>query len=174
MIESVPFWITVGIVVAALVGMAVSWRRRAAGQQDIELPDAPADRGAPVAQASGLYLATTFAGRPLDRVVARGLGYRAGATVTATTTGVAVELDGGTSFFIAAADVVGAGVATWTIDRTVERNGLTVVGWTARRNGAAIGVESSFRIDIDPRADLIAAVQRLAPHTNTEVDHADH
>ena len=82
------------------------------------------------AEADGLYLATTFAGRPLDRVSAHGLGFRARAHVTVTAAGVRIDRDGAAPIDLPAAGVTGAGTATWTIDRTVEPGGLTVLAWS--------------------------------------------
>ena len=177
MIEPVPVVITVAILVAAWGGMVVSWRARRRRQQGVTLGAEGNEVGTSIVSVDGLYLATTFADRPLERVVAGGLGFRARATLTVTDRGVLLDRDGAEPLFVPKDDLQGAGVATWTIDRAVERNGLTVLRW-AMHDGAAstqdastqdassgeaasIPVESSFRIDLEPRAALIAAVHNL-------------
>jgi hypothetical protein len=161
-ISPAPVIITLAILVAAWIGMYASWRRRKRRQGAITQGVAPTEFGTPALSVDGLYLATTFAGRPLDRVVAGDLGFRARATVTVTDLGVLLDRDGAQPIFVPKQEVAGAGVATWTIDRAVERNGLTVLGWAMHDGGAAsVPVESSFRIDIEPRAELIAAVSDL-------------
>jgi hypothetical protein len=157
------------LLAAALAGMAWAWRRRAAAQRGLALPPVPADLGTTRLTASGLHVATTFAGRPLDRVVAGGLGFRARAVLTVTDRGVLVDLAGGTRFLLSTP--TDAGTAIWALDRGVERDGLTVLAWTLPdADGAAVPVESAFRFDPDTQAALLAAIQpRLK-----EAPHADH
>lgn len=170
-IEPLPVIVTVAILLAVLVAMVVSWRRRSGRQRDSVVPDARDDGGLAGLATEGLYLATTFAGRPLDRVVAGGLGFRARATITVTAEGVRIERDGADPLFLAEQRLVGAGVATWTIDRAVEKNGLTVIAWRLdRADGGADEVESAFRIELEPRADLIAAVRSLVQATNARTE----
>jgi hypothetical protein len=160
-IPPVAVTITLIVLVAALAGMVVSWRLRGRRQRGLALPAAPETEGAVRAEADGLYLATTFAGRPLDRVSAHALGFRARAHVAVTDTGVRVDRDGATPLYLPAASVTGAGTGTWTIDRTVEPGGLTVLAWSLDTDDGPVPVESSFRIDPLPRAALVAAVEEL-------------
>ncbi len=174
MIPPVAVTITLLVLVAALAGMLVSWRLRGRRQRGLALPPAPAAEGAVRAEADGLYLATTFAGRPLDRVSVHGLGFRARAHVTVTDAGVRIDRDGAAPLDLPAASVTGAGTATWTIDRTVEPGGLTVLAWSLDAADGAVPVESSFRIDPLPRAALVAAVEGLVgARSASEVPHDD-
>jgi hypothetical protein len=173
-IPPVAVAITILVLLGALAGMAVSWRHRGRQQRGLALPPAPAGDGIVRAQADGLYLATTFAGRPLDRVTVHGLGFRARARITATDTGIRVERDGAAPLVLSAATLTGAGTATWTIDRAVERDGLTVLAWSLDSADGPVPVESTFRIDPLPRAALLAAVEELvAARPTPEVPHAD-
>lgn len=164
MVSPVAVAVVLAILVLALAGMVLSWRLRARRQRRYVLPAAPVDAGTVLAEADGLYLATTFAGRPLDRVVAAGLGFRARCRVAVTDRGLLVDRDGSTPLLLAA---TGAGTATWTIDRAVERDGLLVVGWhLPTADGGTQDVESSFRFDTAGQARLLAALLRPveAPH----------
>lgn len=166
MVSPVAVAVVLAILVAALAGMALSWRLRGRRQRGYVLPAAPAEPGTVLAEADGLYLATTFADRPLDRVVAAGLGFRARCRVAVTERGLLVDRDGVAPLLLAA---TGAGTATWTIDRAVEREGLLVVGWSLpTATGDAEDVESSFRFDATGQARLLAALPRPA-----EVPRAD-
>lgn len=164
MVDVVPVAITGAILVAALGGMTASWRLRHRRQSDLELPAAsgtvPGHGTAPV-EADGLYLATTFAGRPLDRVVAAGLGFRAQAHLVVDGAGLVFDRVGSTRIVLPATALDGAGIATWTIDRAVEPGGLTIVAWSLQRGGERVPVESAFRLEPEPRAHLIAAVRAL-------------
>ncbi len=174
MIPPIAVAITILVLVAALVGMAVSWRRRGHRQRTLALPAAPAVPGTDLLVVDGLYLATTFAGRPLERVSAHGLGFRARARIAVTDTGVRIERDGAAPLLLPVASVGGAGTATWTLDRAVEPDGLTVLAWSLEDEGGPVAVESSFRLDPLPRDRLLAAVGALlADRPTPEVPHAD-
>jgi hypothetical protein len=174
MIPPVAVAITVLVLVAALVGMGLSWRLRGRRQRGLALPAAPADPGADRVVVDGLYLATTFAGRPLERVSAHGLGFRARARIAVTDTGVRIDRDGTAPLILPAGSVSGAGTATWTLDRGVEPDGLTVLAWSLDDAGGSVPVESSFRIDPLPRDRLLAAVGTLlADRSTSEVPHDD-
>ena len=168
MVSPVAVVVVLVLLVAALAGMAWVWRRRAAAQRGLALPPLPADPGETLLTASGLHVATTFAGRPLERVVAGGLGFRARAVLTVTDRGVVVDRAGGSPFFLST--LSDAGTATWALDRGVERDGLTVLAWTLPdADGAPVPVESAFRFDPDTQAALLAAVQprlKEAPHAD--------
>lgn len=172
MISPVAVAITVLVLVAALIGMAVSWRLRGRRQRGLALPPAPAADGVLLTEADGLYLATTFAGRPLERVSAHGLGFRARAHLTVTDTGVRMDRDGAAPLALPVASLRGAGTATWTLDRAVEPGGLTVLAWELASADGPVPVESSFRLDPRPRDDFVAAVASLVP-TPEEVPDAD-
>ena len=164
--------ITAAVLVAALLGMALSWHRRGVRQRAFALPTLPERTGEPRVVADGLYLATTFAGRPLDRVVVGGLGFRAEARITVTDAGVLVTRAGEPDLYLGADRLLGAGSGTWTLDRAVEPGGLTVLGWRIGDGDAAAEVESSFRIGAAARPRLEAAVRDLVP-ARPEVPHGD-
>lgn len=153
------------VLVAAFLGMLLSWRRRARSQGDLRAPaasaGAPHDAAVVRADVLGGYVATTFADRPLDRVVAAGLGFRARANLMVTDTGIRFDRVGSAPLFVPRDHVRGAGAASWTIDRGVEPDGLTVLAWNLDSPDGPVPVESAFRIDPEPRAAFVAAVQTL-------------
>ncbi|MGT2426952.1 PH-like domain-containing protein [Amnibacterium kyonggiense] len=150
--------IVLALLVLALLAMAWGWRRRGRAQRDLVVAPVPADLGSTGLVVEGLLVATTFADRPLERVVTDGLGFRARATLTVTDRGVLVERAGGEPFLVPAAGR--AGTASWALDKGVERDGLTVLGWSlTRADGAAVPVESSFRLPPESQAALLAAVR---------------
>jgi hypothetical protein len=153
-----------------LLLMVLGWRARRRRQSAIGAPQhPPVDLGDALGVFSGLYVATTLAGQPLDRVAVRGLGFRAKTDLGVSTAGVVVPIAGQADTFIPAADIDSVGRATWTIDRVVEPDGLVLVAW--RLGGTA--VDSYFRVgDPDGLLAALAAIAPLRPDvpTSTERD----
>ena len=153
--------LVLGILVVLIGLMWLGWRnlkRRSAG---IPAPQPiPASDAAELLHTSGLHVATTHAGRPLDRVVVRGLGFRAATDIRVTPAGVELRLGGGAEAFVPAESLRTVDRASWTIDRAVERGGLVVLGWTR----GDTPVDTNLRVE-DPAA-LVAALSTLLelPH----------
>jgi len=153
----------IAIVISVAVGivfwlLARSWRARMRRQAELGMLAAPpAEIGAIALTEDLLYVATTRAGAPLERIVVAGLGFRARAVVTVAATGILLQLAGEAPAFIPKADVRGAGRATWTIDRAVNTDGLVFVRWIL--GGAEV---DSYLRSADPDA-LGAALTALAP-----------
>ncbi len=156
----VPSIIVGLVIVGSLIGMVLGWRARQRRQADIPQPQpVPVDVGTVRAAVSGLYVATTRRGEPLERIAVRGLGYRSRAVATASDAGVSLELTGTEPAFIPVADLQSASRATWTIDTAVEPGGLVLLGW--RLGG--LEVDSYLRVDGDPQAFLDAAEGLVSP-----------
>lgn len=158
--------VVAAIAVALVVfGMAASLRRRRRTQGGLEtafvpVPDA---LGEPLLVEPVLHVATTRAGDPYERIAAGGLGFRAHGTASVHPEGVVLSLDGlrslagSTGRFLPRSSLRGAGRATWTLDRVVERDGLVLVGWTLGGDD----VDTYLRAE-RPEA-LVAALLRLIP-----------
>jgi hypothetical protein len=146
----------IGVLVVLLGLMWLGWRnlrRRSAG---IPAPmGIPAEPGTELLHTTGLHVATTHAGRPLDRVAVRGLDFRANADVRVTASGVALRLAGGADVFVPAAAISRVDRASWTIDRAVERDGLVVLSWTL----GSTPLDTNLRVE-NPAA-LAAALSTL-------------
>jgi hypothetical protein len=140
----IPAVIVAVILIVALALMVLGWRARQ--RRQITLPEphrVPAALGAVLGEFETFYVATTMAGDPLNRVAVQGLGFRAKAFVVVTTDGVIVPIDGQPDIFIPVADIRDVSLATWTIDRVVERDGLILIAWTL----GDTGVDSYFRAE---------------------------
>ncbi|GAA1418495.1 hypothetical protein [Agrococcus citreus] len=129
-------------VLALLAVLGVVLRRRR--QRDIE-PPAPWTDAVPELVAEALYVATTRAGDPYDRVFAHGLGFRGRTQVAIDRDGVQLVADR-TELRIPAARIRSVERATWTIDRVVESGGIVVI---AHELGA--DVDTYLRIIGDDR-----------------------
>lgn len=114
-----------------LLGLRLGWQHRARRQSSLPaLPPAPADLGAiRLAPMTGLYVGTAYATSWQDRVVVGGLGRRAAATATLHAAGLLIERDGDEQVFIAADDIVDAGLAAGLAGKVVGAGGLLVVRW---------------------------------------------
>jgi hypothetical protein len=75
------------------------------------------------------YVATVFADRPLDRVVAHGLAYRGKATVLVAANGVSIYRTGERSFLIPSRELSSVTTGSAVIDRAVEKDGLISIRW---------------------------------------------
>lgn len=152
-----------GSLMLALMALALGaalwgWKRRQARYSGLatairrDVPKGPARL-----QISALYVATTEADNPLERVAAGVLGYRSRAKLEVHPEGLSVRIPGDAPFLIPKSPSLRAGLATWTIDRVVEPEGLVMIRWQL----GATEVDSYFRIvDGDPR-DFVAAVEEI-------------
>jgi hypothetical protein len=155
--------LVLGFLVVLLALGALGWYRRKRRQHGIAAPQRPpAELGAVLGEFPGFYVATTLAGDRLNRVAVHGLGFRARSTVVVAETGVVVPIAGQEDVFIPKSDITAVARATWTIDRVVENDGLTMIAWGL----AETAVESYFRAENTEA--FLAAVTTLVPPT-TEV-----
>jgi hypothetical protein len=147
--------VSVALIIALLVflfaAMALSWWARKKRQSGYaQLAEAPDDLGETLGAFDGLYLATTPAGEPLNRLVVQGLGFRARTTLQITEVGIVFIGDR----YLPRASVTGIGRASYTIDRGVEPNGLSVVSWMLGDEA----VDSYFRLD-DPEGFITTGAE---------------
>lgn len=118
-------------VAAVLLGLGVwAWVRRTRRDEGLPAPVGELPGDARVSGTyPGLYVATTRAGEPLERLAIRGLGFRSRVDIAVTDAGVVLDLAGQPRMLIRADRIVDAGQATVAIDRVVERDGLTRLSW---------------------------------------------
>jgi hypothetical protein len=152
--------LVMALFVAFVVLMIVGWNTRKRRQRGIAAPDTvPAEIGAVHGEFEGLYVSTTLDGQPLNRVVVRGLGYRARASITVAEAGVVLALRGGEPIFIRSSVIREVTRARYTIDRVVEEGGLVLLAW----NLGDTAVDSYLRLDESQK--LIDAIASLIPVT---------
>lgn len=128
---------------ALSLGLALwGWRRRVVkyrGEAAALVREVPTS--APMFSVNALYVATTEAGDPLQRVAAGPLSYRAKARLALHPEGLVVRIPGEDPVVFPSVGLE-AGRATWTIDRVVEADGLVMVRWLL----SGRDVDSYFRV----------------------------
>lgn len=157
----------IALVLIGLMGFGWWRRRRRDGGLTAPSGEAPADARV-LARFAGLYVATTAHGDPLERLAVRGLGFRSRAELTVTEAGVVLALTGQEPLFLPRSRLIDAAQATVAIDRVVERDGLTRIGW--RLDDGTI-VDSYFRPqEASARAVATAVTPILPESTATGTD----
>ena len=145
--------LVITLIVLALGAMALGWWGRKKRQQGYaHLVEAPAELGETFGSFEGLYLATTPADAPLERLVVNGLGFRERTTLQFTEAGIVFMDD----TYLPTNSITGIGRASWTIDRGVEPNGLSVVNWILGDDH----VDSYFRLD-DPEGFIAVGTEYM-------------
>ena len=156
-----PTLLTLAVVALVFVALARGWRARTRAQAELGAPAAPpAELGAVAHREDLLYVATTKAEQPLERITVAGLGFRARAAMTVAEAGVVLDLTGADAVFVPRDRMLGAGRASWTIDKAVGADRLVVLTWSL--NGTAV---DTYLRPADPGALLGALTGLVAAPT---------
>lgn len=157
---------TVITLVAVAIALAVAvwaWRRRVRRDAHLVAPAGVMPAGAVIdARFPGLYVATTRAGEPLERLAIRGLTFRAKADLTVADAGVLLEATGSAPILLSPSLISGVGQATLAIDRVVEPGGLVRLSW---RIDERTDVDSYFRPQQSSAVAVVEAIRRILPVT---------
>lgn len=161
--------VMVAVAIVLLGLMAWGWWRRSRRDAGLTVPrgELPADARV-LATFHGLYVATTAHDAPLERLAVRGLGFRSRVDITVADTGVVLDMPGQERIVIAAGSLVDVDQSTVAIDRVVEADGLTRLGWRIADDRV---VDSYFRPqDASSRAlaDAIRPLVRASSATGTD------
>ncbi|KAB1657849.1 hypothetical protein F8O01_07855 [Pseudoclavibacter chungangensis] len=158
----------VAVVVFTVLAL-VGWRSRRRAQAGVPTPLTPPAGPEPTDRWDDVhYVATSEAARPLERITVPPLAYRGRAELALVESGLAVRVRGADPFLIPADAIVAVDGVTATIDRVVERGGLSAVRWRLGGDAPdAVEVETTFRIvDRDDRErfrDRLDALVSIAP-----------
>jgi hypothetical protein len=145
-----------------------SWRRRSVRDESLHAYPVPTGLGAASLETEALYVATTPEDQPLERLAVEGLAFRGSARLEIVPEGVLIRIAGESTSFIPREHLVGAGAASYAIDRGVEPDGLVAITWIVRRTDAddespAPRVDSYLRARYPgDSASIIAAVNDIA------------
>lgn len=143
------------------------WRRQALDQSLAydPFPEIPADLpDAELGAASGIYVATTKAGRWQERIVTRGVGMRGPATLRRYEAGVVVERHGAKSFFIPAESITAVNTGKAVAGKVMGTDALLVITWQL----------GEAHVDTGFRGDDISVygpwIESLAKHSSSKGD----
>lgn len=159
--QLIPTLIVGALILLAFAGMALGWRARRRRQSELDAATpVPEDLGSPTHVDDLLYVATTLAERPLERVAVARLGVRGRAEVGVHPEGVVLAIRGTEPVLLPTPRLIAAGLGTYAVDRVVERDGLVVITW---RLGDT-EVDTYLRAASGERKQaLLSAVQALVP-----------
>ncbi|MFB2556029.1 PH-like domain-containing protein [Herbiconiux liangxiaofengii] len=164
----VPGALVTAFALLVLLAMVWGWRARRRRQSAFGAPTGAPDealRGEEKLRASVLYVATTTAGDPLDRLTIPGLAFRGRGTLAVYETGLAIAIPGEPETFIAREHLRSIGTSTWTIDRVVEPGGLVRIDWTFTSKTGPVDVESYLRAtELGDAPRLIEAASAIIPN----------
>jgi hypothetical protein len=159
------------VCIVAAWGMWVGWWHRAGRQAGLpELPTVPQTLGeVRTPRLTGLYVSTTTAGNWQDRVVARGLGVRANATVRLTDDGVIVDRDGADPIFVPVKDLIEVTTAPGIAGKVMgQADGILIIRWRLGETELDSGIRADDR---DDQAEfLVAAKDLLAGNPGKSVE----
>lgn len=158
--------LVLALLAIALFGLWWGWRNRTKKYADLPAITELALSGELCGQFNLFYVATTEQGSPLERVAVRPLAFRGRCHLGVHTDGLDVSIVGEPSAVIPVGDITGVGVATWTIDKSVEQDGLIFVRWQWGNRS----VESYFRAVDHARDDVIDAVSQVVNQHSKESD----
>ncbi|WP_205678953.1 hypothetical protein [Brachybacterium endophyticum] len=161
------------VLLIVLVLLALwGWRRRAARQGDLPALPQPIGGGKALTGeqgavgASGVYVATTVAGEPLERVTARGLGARSRAVLgeaeDAGNAVLTVGRQGAPDFLIPWDDVRSVHTAPGMVGKWIGGDGLLVIRWQL---GERL-LDTGFRPDSAEDQDRFLALGRERRRTD--------
>lgn len=158
--------VMVAVAVVALALGMWSWRRRTRRDGTLTAPVGEIPATATVTERfSGLYVATTRHGEPLERLAIRGLGFRSRGEVIVTDAGLGLDLTGQPRLFLPTERLTGVAQATVAIDRVVEKEGLVRLSWRIDDDTV---VDSYFRPQsASARAvtDAVRTIPNISPTT---------
>jgi len=154
--------IMIALGVLLLLGMTISIVTRRGKARSIGALPRPSDiPGEAVVSFNVLHVATTVAHKPMDRVWAAPLAYRAKTVLEVRSGGIVLSLTGEGDMGLPAESITGSGRGTWTIDKAVDPEGLVVVTW---KHGG-VEYDSYFRSVDQPAEDVLGAIGAILPPT---------
>lgn len=156
--REIALFIVLAIGALALFAAWRGWQSKVAKFSHLPaLPQASALTGELIAGFEVMYMATTPSAEPLERIALKPLAFRAKARLEVRTDGLGLFLTGEGDCAIERTQIVGVGVATWTIDKVVDSEGLVFIRWM----WGETTVDSYLRVVDHSRDDVISALEMV-------------
>jgi hypothetical protein len=146
----------IAVLIGVIVWAGVSWRKKSIAQdQELATPEYTEFSNAGT---NGFYVATTFAGRPLNRVSAHGLGFAGKTFLDVSDQGIRVSRVGERSFRIDSSALLDLARSSGVIDKVVEKDGLLSLRWML----GTTELETHFRfVNSQSRDEIAVKVSKL-------------
>jgi hypothetical protein len=119
-------FVAILLVAAVALGIWLSTTKKRRLQEEQVTAPLPTEA---VGTFGALYVSTVFEEAPLDRIWAHGLGMRGQSKLGVTPSGVSVNRHGEASFLIPTESIELIDRTSATIDKAVEKAGLTAIHW---------------------------------------------
>lgn len=134
----IPVLILLAVLVLLFFLMWKGWKNRQASQTNIPEPARPtSEPSGPGFQ--GMYVATTYASNPLERINVHHLGVRTNGTLHIDNDRVVFLLDGIDGIEIPFTSIDEVTTASGMVGKFVEKDGLVVIVWTLGDTQVATG-----------------------------------
>jgi hypothetical protein len=158
------------LVIIMFVLMGRGWQRRVRRDATSVSPELSADAeiGQVIGSWRGLYVSTSERANVLERIASPGLAFRAQATLVLGESGVVFDLRGEHATFIPLSRIDGLTTSHLTIDKVVERGGLTVIDWQLPAEVGMRAVSSFFRMSSADRDSFFETYAHLISTTQKE------
>ena len=152
--QLVPVLALAALFVVILALMARGWRRRGRSQQDLPAPSAATlpqlGEDTEVGPLAAIYVSTVLAGRPLERIVAHGLGQRAAAEVTVGSGGTwHIDREGARSLTVPASAVDEITAGPGMAGKFIGGDGVLILRWRLGDQLLDTGLRLARREDHD-------------------------
>jgi hypothetical protein len=127
------------------------WRARVRAQSDLPAPaEPPEEAGGDGQPVEGVWVSTTYAGQPFQRVVAHGLGARSPVRAEVGADGVALRRRGARSVLVPPEELLGVRRQRGMVGKfVVEEEGLVVMTWRLGAVELDTGIRCRRRADAD-------------------------
>jgi hypothetical protein len=146
----------IALLIGLIVWAGVSWRKKSTSQDnELATPEYTQFSNAGI---NGFYVATTFAGQPLNRVSAHGLGFAGKTFLDVSDQGIRVSRVGERSFRIDSSALLDLARSSGVIDKVVEKDGLLSLRWML----GSTELETHFRfVNSQSRDEIALKISKL-------------
>lgn len=151
------------LTVVVLYLMRRGWANRGRRIVIDELPQLPAGPDPGLRPTHGIYVTTTLAGMPYERVVAKGLGVKSQVDVYVRTDGVFLGRRGATDLFIPRSDLTGVTTTSGMVGKFAAPGSIVVFQWSAGGTPVDTGVHIRGE---EERAQLMEQIKNLLGSPN--------
>lgn len=147
--------ILLALTLVLLALMRRGWKNREKRIVVGELPELPAGQWRRPDSVHGIYVTTTLAGQPYERVVTRGLGLKAAVDVHVGAGGIVLERQGATDLYIPLTDLAGVTTTGGMVGKFAAADSIVVLRWSVDGTDLDTGIHIRSDADREQLLELI-------------------